>query len=360
MTTYKKKIVGHVALSILLSVLIPLFSAPVSAEITPDSFTMGPFVGGYFFDKTEDIKDGTVIGVRLGYMLTPRVGFEASLDYPQSKFNLNGNSKNVSLYHIDTLYHFQPDTRLVPFVKGGIGLFSVKDEWNSVTGNLGVGVKYFLTQNMVLRGDFVDILALHATNGRTRFANFEATVAMEYVWEKGKKVSSLPPPVPVPEVKPEPVPMPVPVPMPEVKPEPVPAPAPVPVPEVKPEPVPLSVVPKMGTFRLDVKFENNKAVILQESEKNIAALADFMKKHSDAKLELEGHTDTTGDPAYNLQLSQTRADNVRKALISLGILPERIYAKGLGSSQPTADNATLVGRRENRRVVATLTAPEKG
>lgn len=100
--------------------------------------------------------------------------------------------------------------------------------------------------------------------------------------------------------------------------------APIPKPIDKPIPVLQVPIPlKIGTFRLDIKFETGKALLLKESEPQIIALADFMKQHPE--------------------------------LIPWGVAGKRISAAGRGSSQPTADNTTLLGRQENRRVVATLT-----
>lgn len=65
---------------------------------------------------------------------------------------------------------------------------------------------------------------------------------------------------------------------------------------------------------------------------------------------VDGHADATGKAAYNQQLSERRADSVAKALIGVGMLAQNIHTRGLGSSQPVADNRTSAGRTENRRV----------
>jgi outer membrane protein OmpA-like peptidoglycan-associated protein len=68
------------------------------------------------------------------------------------------------------------------------------------------------------------------------------------------------------------------------------------------------------------------------------------------RVEVQGHTDATGDPAYNLALSEARANAVRRALIERGVPAELLSARGYGPQRPVGDNATPEGRRQNRRV----------
>lgn len=67
-------------------------------------------------------------------------------------------------------------------------------------------------------------------------------------------------------------------------------------------------------------------------------------------IEISGHTDDTGDPGANLQLSQQRADAVREVLVQNGVDPAMLTAKGYGASQPVASNETAEGRFQNRRI----------
>ena len=66
-------------------------------------------------------------------------------------------------------------------------------------------------------------------------------------------------------------------------------------------------------------------------------------------MELAGHTDDVGSDTYNLKLSEERAEVVRQALISLGIAPERLSAKGYGATKPVHPNDTDEHRAMNRR-----------
>ncbi|WAB98830.1 MULTISPECIES: OmpA family protein [Pseudomonas] len=65
---------------------------------------------------------------------------------------------------------------------------------------------------------------------------------------------------------------------------------------------------------------------------------------------VDGHADASGKAAYNQQLSERRAQSVAKVLIGIGMPNQNIQTRGLGSTQPVADNRTSLGRTENRRV----------
>ncbi|MFG0862860.1 OmpA family protein [Pseudomonas sp. CJQ_13] len=65
---------------------------------------------------------------------------------------------------------------------------------------------------------------------------------------------------------------------------------------------------------------------------------------------VDGHADSSGKAAYNQQLSERRVQSVTKALVGVGMQAQNIQSRGLGSSQPVADNRTSAGRTENRRV----------
>ncbi len=100
----------------------------------------------------------------------------------------------------------------------------------------------------------------------------------------------------------------------------------------------------------DVLFETNKADLLPGAMRSIDKLAQFLQAYPNRKVLIEGHTDSRGSKAYNLKLSQRRANSVKQALIERGIDPSRIIAKGYGEEYPVASNLTAAGRQQNRRV----------
>jgi len=73
------------------------------------------------------------------------------------------------------------------------------------------------------------------------------------------------------------------------------------------------------------------------------------------KIEVQGHTDDSGDTDFNMTLSQQRADAVRQWLINAGIKADKLVAKGYGSTVPIADNRIREGRQKNRRVAFIVT-----
>lgn len=74
------------------------------------------------------------------------------------------------------------------------------------------------------------------------------------------------------------------------------------------------------------------------------------------RVRVDGHTDASGKPAYNEQLSLGRAQSVAKVLITVGMRQDNIQMRGLGSREPVASNDTAEGRTENRRVSIVVSA----
>jgi OOP family OmpA-OmpF porin len=105
-------------------------------------------------------------------------------------------------------------------------------------------------------------------------------------------------------------------------------------------------------LRLDgVTFEFNKSRLRPDSQTILNSVTEIMKRYPDLQVELAGYTDSVGGAAYNLRLSQARAEAVKAYLTETGgIEAGRIKAKGYGKENPVADNATDEGRERNRRV----------
>lgn len=105
----------------------------------------------------------------------------------------------------------------------------------------------------------------------------------------------------------------------------------------------------------NVQFYSNSSKLLPYSISSVQQLADYLNAHPSVHAVIEGHTDNIGDPATNLQLSKDRAETVRQLLISFGVEPDRVAARGYGKNHPRADNSTVEGRALNRRVEVRLT-----
>ena len=100
-----------------------------------------------------------------------------------------------------------------------------------------------------------------------------------------------------------------------------------------------------------VQFETNKATIKPESFELLDEVADIINRNPGAgRVEVQDHTDDRGSDSYNLELSQRRAESVRRYLADHGVDKDRLIAVGFGETKPIADNGTAAGRAENRRV----------
>ena len=106
--------------------------------------------------------------------------------------------------------------------------------------------------------------------------------------------------------------------------------------------------------RLEVHFESNSATLTPASMEKIRAFASYLKWMKRASVTIEGYTDSSGDPAKNMHLSQQRANAVKSALINAGVAASRITAVGKGALNPIADNDTPEGRAKNRRIEAII------
>ncbi len=109
-----------------------------------------------------------------------------------------------------------------------------------------------------------------------------------------------------------------------------------------------------------VFFETNKDKIKPVSYPVLDDVARVMVANpAIRKVKIEGHTDSVGADAYNLQLSARRAAAVRRYLMSKGVPPERLEAEGFGEGKPIETNATAEGRAVNRRVEFTIMEREQ-
>jgi OOP family OmpA-OmpF porin len=100
----------------------------------------------------------------------------------------------------------------------------------------------------------------------------------------------------------------------------------------------------------DVLFEFNKADLRAGALRNLYPLVSFLKENASRAVTIEGYTDNVGAESYNLDLSQRRAEAVRRFLLENGLTQDRITARGLGEAYPVASNSTESGRQMNRRV----------
>jgi OOP family OmpA-OmpF porin len=106
-----------------------------------------------------------------------------------------------------------------------------------------------------------------------------------------------------------------------------------------------------------VFFRTAQATIMAKSFPLLDEVASVLHSRPSMHLRVEGHTDSRGGRAYNLRLSQARADSVKAYLVGKGISSDRMEAKGYGPEQPIDNNRTAAGRERNRRVEFMITQP---
>ena len=99
-----------------------------------------------------------------------------------------------------------------------------------------------------------------------------------------------------------------------------------------------------------VTFDVDSALVNPQFQPTLNEVARVLSQYEKTFVDVIGHTDSTGSDAYNMTLSQRRADSVATYLSSNGVLRARIATQGMGEGQPIASNDSETGRAQNRRV----------
>ncbi|MCF7981315.1 MAG: OmpA family protein [Pseudomonadales bacterium] len=324
-----------------------------------------------------DISDtsGGVLG--LGYKFSEHWGIEASyIDLGETELDLIGGGDvdfDISGYRADLLYHFTESAGgVVPYLVFGAGEFDIDPDMAGIDSddqsfvNVGGGFKKYFTDNLALRGDLRAVRNTSESN-----TDLALMVGLDYFFGKrGKKVASVAAPLDSDgdgvyddQDRCPNTPFGV---------------------SVDSQGCPLDsdgdgvyddkdqcpntptgarvdengcqyVIKETVSVELEVLFDLNRAVVKPAFYEEIKNVGEFMKLFPSTSATIEGHTDSTGDDAYNQGLSERRANAVRNVLINQhGIDGDRVKAVGYGESQPRASNDTKEGRQQNRRVMAII------
>jgi len=127
---------------------------------------------------------------------------------------------------------------------------------------------------------------------------------------------------------------------------------------LNPKPAQARVVVTAKEVKLNSKvhFQHDSAALLPDSMSLLQEVAQAINDHPEIrKIEVQGHTDNTGQDAYNLRLSQERAQAVVDALVKLGVEPNKLSAKGYGAEKPLVPNTNEAFKAKNRRVQLLIT-----
>lgn len=329
-----------------LALAIAAIAAPAAVTAQEAGSVYLPFGALYQdFDSYRQLQNDFMPTLGIGYHFTDRFAAEvmAARGKVDGDESMRGIDADVYQYRLDGLYFLNDaDSSVRPFLVGGIGDSQVKWEHTSrdrdTIANAGVGLLVSLGGGWGLRGDVRAVRSLDYNQ-----TELGANLLLQYSF--GGKAA----PAPV-----EPAPAPV-------------AAAPVEpvvldsdgdgVPDDKdrcPTTPPNTQVDLNGcdcNYTLKLNFEFDSAKLTAEDKAELDRLADGLKRLDFVEADVEGHTDSRGNDAYNQRLSERRAKAVITYLGEQGVDTSRLTPKGYGESQPVADNATDAGRAENRRAV---------
>ena len=109
------------------------------------------------------------------------------------------------------------------------------------------------------------------------------------------------------------------------------------------------------SFKEPINFAYNSATMDAKSTATVEKTAAILKKYPNAKIRVAGYTDSMGNPAYNMDLSERRAHAVAEGLVKNGVPAANVSYIGYGEANPVATNKTAEGRYQNRRVELEVT-----
>ena len=298
-------------------------------------FYINPFIGGIDADSRRDTSESAVdYGVGFGKHFAEDWSLELNFNRASLRDKFDSSDTTLSDLSLDLLRVWRRDSTFAPYVSAGAGWLrqseSGTDNRDFLAPQVGIGAFIKLwenadsSQSFSLRPDIKVRWARPDSSDDLR--DYLYTLGFTFSWGPGKVA---PPPPPPPVAAPPPPPPPV-------------APPPPPPPE---PPVKQDVVLEGVTFATD------SAELVGDSKSVLEKAADGLKQHHRIKVEIQGHTDSTASAAYNMALSQRRAESVRDYLVNAGVPAEQLTAKGYGLTQPVASNKTREGRAQNRRVV---------
>ena len=395
---------GRAFATIVVVLFILSISAIVSAEVREGAFTLSPHVGGYVFEGKQNLSNGPVYGLGFGYNYTKNLGVEFVFDYVDTNLEPDrpGKGRDIAglIYRIDALYHLVPDKQLVPYISAGVGAITLDKIDTSFLLSPAVGIKYFLTKNLIFRTEGRYLLSLRDDSRN----NFAYTFGLSYLFG-GRKEKPAPPPPPPPQDsdgdgvndefdKCPDTPAGVSVDndgcpkdsdrdgVPDYMDKCPGTPSGVSVDSagcpgdrdgdgvpdyldkcpdtpgvVDFEGCPPPVKEIKVIVLEDVHFAYNKATLTEEAQMILSNNIQLLKENPDITILIEGHSCAHGNEDYNLRLSERRANAVKEYLVAEGdITEDRMNTIAYGESRlampeiPTPNNRNSAEAKANRRV----------
>lgn len=342
-----------------IAMTLALAAAGAHAEQTVGDTYLVPQIGYTWLDGDRNADDDWGVGLAIGKHFNEAVSVE--LGVSRGKYDLPAAAQlELTSYTIDALHIFARESRVSPFVSIGAGaLHNAADGAEGHThllGQAGLGLmiqaaekndgalKFSFRPEVKARWSFPK-----DNDPQDKYLDYVAMLGFQFAFGDPRPQPAAPAAAPMPP--------------------PAPPPAPPPPPKDsdgdgvfdnrdKCPDTPRGVAvdadgcPRRGSATLQgVNFEFDSAQLTAESRPVLDEVAADLKKYPRLKVELQGHTDSKGSDAYNLKLSDRRAQSVRDYLIAKGVGEQQLVAKGYGETEPVAENTTDAGRAQNRRVV---------
>ena len=388
-----------------------LVAGNATATNRPNTFTLTPQAGVMVFEGNQNLESGPTGGLALGYNVDSHWGAEGVLTFTRTDQKVGGDDAKITAAHLDLLYHFRPQERLVPYFSVAFGGIQLEDDEDLLAG-YGVGVKYFLSEDVALRLDLKHLLDINVRDvdkKRDYYNLLAATAGVSFQFGGAQKAALIKdldadgivdavdrcpdtrtgvtvdetgcPLQETPEksvdsdgdgvadnldlcpgtaagivVDEKGCPVVIDtdrdgvVDALDVCPD---TPAKTVVDE-RGCPVQVSLVAALPglamTFVLD--YQPNEFEVISDFTAELQRMADYIKASPGQRFIIEGHTDSIGSDASNLRLSVQRAEKVKDYLVErMGIPAFLLDVRGFGELYPVADNSTQEGRQQNRRIV---------
>lgn len=313
---------------------------------------MGTYISADDDRGTDDEFAGGLGG--FGYALSEH--FNVEFDFQSLSLDGEGGfpDQDQTALNLNLLNVYNRDGIFSPFILAGAGVVNTdinNSDSDDLQGQLGLGVLAALGERVSLRTEML---------GRYQDADDSLTdVLFNFGFSVALGSKAPPPPAPVVAAAPPPPP---------------PPPPPAPPPDTDGDgvidandqcpdtPKGERVGPQGCTCDVvrEVQFATDSAELTAAGKAMLDEMAGNLTRLKFIEGTVTGHTDSTGEEAYNQKLSERRAQTVAKYLESKGVAVGRLTTAGAGESQPIADNTTSEGRAKNRRVVLRRTDCDAG
>ena len=199
-TCMRKKMICTLAAALIVS------TTAAFGAVKEGSFSVTPLVGGYVFDGGTYLDPTLILGIRGGYNFTKHIGIEGLYDYATPTDGKYGPLKNISMHRFggQALYHFFPDNVFVPYLAAGYSGVNFEgtgfDSKTHGAFDYGVGAKFFLKDDLAIRGD---VRHIHYGYNSGTYNDMEFTLGAYFQFGEAAPVIKTVAPAPAPE--PEPV-----------------------------------------------------------------------------------------------------------------------------------------------------------